>query len=187
LLSSQFFRHPDRGSLSHNHIHEQPLFLVRLEGKQDFGVPNGNPPLLEERLRSRVQVEQSHRVCKRRSTLADALGDLILGEAEIAMEPLVRAGLLDWIEILALEVFDKRELKDLAIACRPDNRRGFGELELARGTPAAFTGDKFVGVAHLPNDERLNDAAFPDALHQFLEMLASKLLSWLERAGCNLI
>ena len=144
MLSGQFFSHPDRGSLPHNHIHEQPLFLVRLEGKQDFGMADGNPPLFEERLRTRVQVEKPHRVCNRRAALADALGDLILGETEIAMEPFVRAGLLDWIQILALEVLDERELKHLAIARRSDNRWGFGELELARGTPAAFTGDKFV-------------------------------------------
>ena len=117
MLSGQFLRHPDRGALPHDNIHQQPLFLVRLEGKQDFGVPNGDSPLLEERLRIRVQVKKPHGVGDRGSALADAFGDLILGETEIAMEPFVGAGLFDGIEIFALEVLDQRELEHLAIAC----------------------------------------------------------------------
>ena len=150
-------------------------------------MPDGNSSLLEERLRSGVQVEKPYGVRDRRSALANAFGDLILGETEIAMEPFVRAGLLDGIQIFALEVFDQSELENLAIAGCANDRRRLDKLELASGAPAAFTGNKFVLVAYLPDDERLDNAAFPNALDKFLEMLAAKLLSWLERARCNLI
>src|SRR5262245_43117014 len=117
---------------------------------------NGNPPLFEERLRTWVQVEQPHGICNRGSAFANAFGDLVLGQAEIAMEPLVCACLLDRIEIFALEVLDKSEFKHLAIACRAYDRWGLGELEFARGPPAAFPGDQFVLIVHLANDERLD-------------------------------
>ncbi len=187
LLSRQLFRHPDRCALPHNDIHQQPLLLVRLEGKQDFSMPDGDSPLFEERLRTRLQVEKPHGIRDRRSAFADAFGDLILGESEIAMEAFVGAGLLDGIEIFTLEILDESELQHLAIACRADDCWSFGELEFARGTPAPFTSDEFVLVAYLPNDERLDDATLPNALYEFLEMLAAKLLPWLKRARCNLI
>jgi hypothetical protein len=187
LLSGQLFRHPNGCALPHNDIHQQSLLLVRLEGKQDFSMPDGDSPLFEERLRTRVQVEKPHGVRDRRSAFADAFGDLILGESEIAMEAFVGAGLLDGIEIFALKIFDESELQHLAIACRANDCWSFGEFEFARGTPAAFTSDEFVLVAYPSNDERLDDATLPNALYEFLEMLTAKLLPWLQRARCNLI
>ena len=119
--------------------------------------------------------------------LPTRLGDVVLGQAEIAMEPFVRAGLLDRIEVLALEVLDQREFEHLSIARLANDGRGLGELKLTRGAPPTLTGDQFVFVADLSDDQRLDDATLTNAFDQLLQVLAAKLLPRLKGARRDLV
>ena len=148
---------------------------------------DGEPLLLEEGLDFRGQVEEAHRVGDGGPALADALGDVFLGEAEVFVQALVGGGLFNGIEILALEILDEGELEDLAVGGFPDDDRSFPELEFGGGTPAAFAGDELVLGAHFADDEGLDDAALADALDEFLQVLDAEIGPRLERAGNDLV
>ena len=67
------------------------------------------------------EFEEAEEVCDRGAVLAGALGHLLLGEAELAGEALVGAGLLDRIEVLALEVLDDGDLHRLLVGDLTDD------------------------------------------------------------------
>jgi len=163
------------------------LFLVGFEGEQHLGMAHRNAPLFEKRLSVRLEVQKPHGVCYRGAALANALGDVVLSQAEIAVEPFVGAGLFDGIEIFALEIFNQREFKHLPVACLTDDGRGLSEAKFPRSAPSTFPGDEFVFVTDLSNDEGLDDAAFANAFDQFLQVLATKFLPWLKGAWRDLI
>ena len=82
-----------------------------LETEQGAGVAHREPLVLDH-LADRVrELQQADRVRDRAAILADALGDLVLRQAELVDEPLVRRRLFDRTEVGALKVLDERALE----------------------------------------------------------------------------
>ena len=91
------------------------------------------------------------------------------------------------LKVFALEVLDQRQLEDFPVARLSDYRRGLGDPKLARGPPPALASNELILVIDPSNDQRLDDAAFANAVDQFLQVLAAKFLPRLERARRNLV
>src|SRR3979490_208914 len=120
-----------------------------LKGKQHLGMAYRKAPLFEKGLSVRLQIQKPHGVCNRGAAFANALRNLVLGEAEIVVEPFVGASFFDGVEVLALEVFNQGEFEHFSVACLAHDCRGFGEPKFSSGAPSALAGDKFVLVTDL--------------------------------------
>jgi hypothetical protein len=101
-----------------------------LEAEQRAGVAHRQPAILDHRADRLRQLEQADRVGHRRAILADPVGDLVGGQRELLDQPLVGQGLLDRVQVGALEVLDQRALEGLARCRRPGSPPG------RRGVPA---------------------------------------------------
>ena len=80
--------------------------------------------LTDHALDRRWQGEQPQGVADRGSAPAGPWRDLLMGQAEVLDELLVRAGFLERVELLALEVLDQRLLERRAVVGLPDRARG---------------------------------------------------------------
>ena len=96
--------------------------------------------------------------------------DLVLGQAELLVELAERVGLLDRIEVLALDVLDERQLELLAIGQLADH--GWNALEAGEaGRPdATLAGHDPVAVERFRDEDRLEDAVIGDAGRQGFEV-----------------
>ncbi len=117
----------------------------------------------------RVEVEQAQRVGDGRARLADALGDALLGEPELVDELAVGEGLVDRVEVGALDVLDERDLELVAIRELADERRDALEAREPGGAHAALAGDELVAVERLGDEDRLQHAVLADARGELLE------------------
>lgn len=184
----EFLELADGGVLAQGHVAEEALFVVGFEAEKDFGVADGEALLCDVRADFGGEIEEADGVGDRGAAASDARGDFLLGEGELAGEAGVGLGLLDGVEIGALEVFDERELEDLSVGSLADDGGRVGEAEACGGAPAALAGDELVTRAGrgFPEDERLDDALGPDGLDQLVEVGLAEFLARLERAGSDL-
>jgi hypothetical protein len=100
------------------------------EAEEDLGVADGELTGAEGVEKLGSELEEAEGVGDGGAAATDLLGDLILGQAELGLELGVAGGLLERIEVLALEVLDEGELEDLAIGGDPfddGNLREAGE------------------------------------------------------------
>ena len=115
------------------------------------------------------ELEQAQEVGDRGAVLAGALRHLLLGEAEFAGEALVGAGLLDGIEILALEVLDDGDLHGLLVGDLADDGGDGGFAGALGGEPAALSGDELEASADGADGDGLDDAGDLDGFGEFVE------------------
>ena len=83
----------------------------------------------------RRKFEQSQQVGDMAARLVDELGQRVLGMAEIADQPPIGLGLLDRVEVLALDILDQRDLERLGIVEFADDRPALRAA--ARAAPRA--------------------------------------------------
>ena len=149
------------------------------------GVALGDPALADGLLDGRVEVEEAQRVRDGRAGLADALGHLFLGEAELVDQLAVGMGLLDRIEVLALDVLDEGELELVARRELAHDRRHPLEPGQLRCPDAALAGDELVAVERLGDEDRLDDAVVADARREALELRDVEALARLVRVPAD--
>ena len=123
------------------------------------GMASGEAALLEEFLNRRFEFEQADGVGDCGPILSGAFSDLLLREMEFVDEALEGVGLLDRVEILALEIFDQRHFKCEVLRDIAKDDRNAVHIGTLGGTPTAFPGNELVAIGDLANDERLNDTA----------------------------
>src|SRR5439155_20050569 len=99
--------------------------------------------------------------------------DLIVRQTEFVGQALVRSRFVDGIEILALDIFDERQLEDLPI--RVDwyvahNDRHLEQARALRGAPSALARDDSIEIANPLHQNRLNDAVLLDGPCELVEL-----------------
>src|SRR2546422_4399761 len=140
-----------------------------LDGEEGPAVALGQPALIDGELHFFGKIQQAHGVRDRYPAAADGLGDLLLGEPEFGAEPAIRPGPFHWIEVLAPDILDQRDLERLPIRDLPDDRRDGGEAGgLGRPKPA-LPGDDLVPSVGRPRHDRLEDAVPSDRSHELIE------------------
>ena len=98
--------------------------------------------------------------------LPDPARDLVVGQAEVLDELLVRGGLLERVELVAVEVLDERLLERGGVVGLADQRRDRLEADPPGRPPAALTRDQLVAVAHRAHEHRLEHADLADRVGQ---------------------
>jgi hypothetical protein len=112
--------------------------------------------------------------------------DLLLGQT--AFEELLEAlGLLDRVEVGALEVLDERQLEHHVVADPfADDRGDHRKADGLRGAPPAFAGDQLIAPRRGADDDGLQDAVRADARLELGERLGSENAAWLEGVRSDL-
>ena len=86
-----------------------------LEGQQKLRVPGCQQPARKQLLDLFRQLQDAERVRNRRPALADALRDILLGDAELILEQSIPLGLLDDVQVFPLDVLHHAHLCGLAV------------------------------------------------------------------------
>ena len=102
---------------------------------------------------------------------------------EILLEPL---GLLDRVQVAALDVLDQRRLEDLLVVEFHDVDWHFRESGGLGSAEPPFAGDELIAVLGRPNDQWLQHAVGLDALRERLRLIVVEPLSRLIRVELNL-
>ena len=133
------------------------------------------------------QAQETQRIAHRTGRLTtNALADLLKREVELIAQLEIRCGGLDSIEVLALDIFDKRELELVLIRQRAHQCRDFLQPRLGSSSVAPLTShnDIFAFVIR-GNDDRLQHTMNTDRLSELIEQRFVKHPTWLGRVRHN--
>ena len=130
----------------------------------------------------RMQLKNAQEVRDGGAIFTDFHRSFFLGEIEILDQLAVAERFLDWVEILALEIFDEGELENFAIVRFADEDGELGEAGDLGGAPATFTGDQFIRAVAGTNDERLKNPLLFDGVSEFLDRIFGEIFAGLEWA-----
>jgi hypothetical protein len=146
---------------------------------------DGESAIANVGLEVRGEPEQSQRIGDGGPAFPDFGRGFVLLQFELFDQLGEAVGLLDGVEVFALEILDEREFQYFAIVGFTDNDGNFREAGDPRSAPASFAGDQFVGVALGPDDEGLDNALFLDGVGQFPQGFLIEFLARLKRAGAD--
>src|SRR4051794_2338172 len=101
--------------------------------------------------------------------------------AEIVDQAVIRLGLFDRVEILALDILDERDLESLGIAEFAYDDGHFVEPCTLRCSPASLASHDLIALAMRPHDDRLDQPTRSDRFGEFLESRFTEMTTWLAR------
>ena len=133
------------------------------------------------------EVEQPDQVRDRRAVEAEAAGKFFLGAAVPGQVVAEGAGLLERVEVLALEVLDHRQLADPLVVEVEDPGGDLVELRLDAGAQPSLAGDELVAVVDRPDQDRLEHAVLAERVGQGGDLGRVELAAGLERVRVDLI
>ncbi len=130
---------------------------------------------------------QGHGFGDRRTGAADFLGDVVVRVIEMVGQALQAVGFFEGREVLALEIFDERELEGFGVV---GDFLDAGQLVQAgglRGVVAALAGNDVIGVfaRHVAHQQRLEHALFANGIGQLGDVADE--FARLIRIGPNLL
>src|SRR6188472_3742527 len=91
---------------------------------------------------SGLQRQHSQQICDRRAVFSYDVGHLLLRQSELVDEPLVALGLLERVEIGALEILDERQGEHRPVVEVSDDGGDLGPAEPADRAQATLTSDE---------------------------------------------
>jgi hypothetical protein len=152
--------------------------------KERPGVTSRELSINHKLLDGRRQLKQAKCIGDHGPALSNPRGHLLVGQPEVLDELLVRRSFLNRVEVLAVEVLDKR-LGDTGdfVGCPHE---GWDTLEPGPSgcSPPSFASDDLVVViAQIPDEDRLEDADLPDRSGEGGQSLFIELNARLVRIG----
>ena len=149
-----------------------------MSGRQDAG---GDAALDQGR-----QLEQPQRVGDLRPGPSDPAGQLVVGAAEVLQQLVVGVGLLQRVELGAVQVLQQGVAQHDVVAARPHDRRQLGQTGLAGGPHPPLTHDQLVALtAERTHDHGLQQAHLADGVHQLGHRVLVEDLARLARVGLH--
>ena len=103
--------------------------------------------------------------------LVDQLADLVLAVAMLLDQLPIALGLLDRVQILALDILDQRDLGGRRIVDLADDRRDGVQPRPLRRPPAALAGDDLDSRRRRAQQDRLQHASLGNRFGQLVERL----------------
>lgn len=163
----------------------EPLLLLRvLDREQRPGVTGGQHPGRDPPLDRRSQLQQTQRVGHLGPRAADPVGQLVVGAVEVLEQLVVGGGLLQRVELGAVEVLQQRVEEKLFVLGGPHDGGDGLQARLAAGAPPALAHDQLVTAgAQLADHDRLEEADLLDGGDQFGEGVLVEDLPGLARVG----
>lgn len=122
-----------------------------------------------------IETQQTQSVADRYAVFTCALRCFFLCQMKFLDQPVERGGLLDGIQILALQIFDECDLDGFLIRDVMHDRRDAVQAGKLRCAPTAFAGKEFVTLRPFPaHDDGLNDASLANGIRELIERFRRK-------------
>ena len=137
------------------------------ERQKTPGVSRGKAALGDELLKIGGELQQADGIDDGRAIFTGAVADIFRGEIELGGHALEGDGRFDGVQILSLNVLDKRDFEEMIVGDVLHDNRNCREACEFRRAPAAFAGYKLVAVACFADNQGLNNAVGADGLRQF--------------------
>ena len=185
-LADQLLGRADREVVLHDAARGLDLLGGLLEAEEDLGVAGVDLPLGKVAEHLAVELEETDGVGDGGAGLAEALGDGVLRQLEVAHQRGDAQGLVDRVEVGALQVLDEGEHGTGGVADIEDAGGDDLDAKVAERAQAALTGDELEALADLADDDRLDEALGPDGLRELLDGGVVKLASGLAGVGHHL-
>ncbi|MGB8438214.1 MAG: hypothetical protein WCE26_02400 [Candidatus Acidiferrales bacterium] len=181
------YGHPASGDTSG----EGEAFLGIRNRQQRTTVPRREPAFLEQILDRVFELEQADGVRYGGAVLAGALSHLLLGEMEFVNQALKGVGLLDGVEILALEVLNEGHFERHFLGHVADYNRHTAEAGSLGGAPPALAGNQLIAISDASDDERLDDSTRAnragELVERFLAEAGARLVgAWINQVNIDL-
>ncbi len=133
-------------------------------------------------LHGKRQLEQADRVADLGARPPDAARELLLGDAEVREQLLVRRRLLERVQLGAVQVLEQGVAQQVLVGRVADDRGDRGEPGLARGTGATLAHDELVrAVTDVAHDDGLQHAELADAVDELGEIVGVEVRARLTR------
>jgi hypothetical protein len=120
---------------------EGHLLLSGFETEEGARVAHGEALLGEKLLYLEGKAEEAEHVGDGGAVLACPLGNLVVGEMKFAVEAIKGVGYFDRVEVLALDVFDKRNFHEAIVGKFLDDDGHFMKAGNAGGAESALSSD----------------------------------------------
>jgi hypothetical protein len=150
----------------------------------------GRHPTLHER----GELEQAQGVGDLGPRPADPASQLLLRAAEVVEQLLIGRGLLEGVELAAVEVLQEGVSQEVVLLGDLDDRRDDVLARLARGTPAPLAHDELeaglpvLGLGRDPShDDRLEDADLADRVHELGQLVLVEDRARLARVRADVV
>ena len=171
------------------------------ERQQGPRVPGRQHPGSDPAGDQRRQLEQPQGVGDLRPRAADPGGELVVGAAEVLEQLLVCRGLLERVQLAAVQVLQEGVAQQVVVVGLLDDGRDGGLAGLLGGPPATLTHDELVehalgGVVELvrpltcgngPDDDGLEHPDLADRVHQLGHVVLVEDRPGLARVGPDLL
>ena len=151
-----------------DHAGGQPVLeLGVLDGEQRAGVAGRQDAGGDLALDRRPELEQPDRVADLGPGAADPRGQLLVGAAEVLEELLVGRGLLERVQLRAVQVLQQRVAQHGGVVGVADDRGDGGQPGLLRGPQPALPHHQLVAVrTGAPHHDGLEQPDLADRVHQ---------------------
>jgi hypothetical protein len=157
-------------------------FLAVSYGEKGAAVTRAKPAFFKQIKNRPFKLEKPKSISDGGTVLSGTVCNLFLCKVKLIGETLECVGLLDRVEVLALEVFNEGHLESHGVRHVPNHYRNAGETSFLSSTPATFTCDELVAGSNSADDERLDDSARLDRTRKFVERFFAEAGSRLIRA-----
>jgi hypothetical protein len=142
-------------------------------------VTGGKLSLFEQFQDCFLKLEEPKRIGNRCAVLAGALRNLFLRKVKFIGKTLKRVGLLDRVEVLALEVFNQGHFKSHVIGDVSNHDRDATETSSLGRAPASLACNELVPGADSADYKRLNNSAGTNRARKFVERFFAEARSGL--------
>ncbi len=158
-----------------------------VETEQRPGMTGGQHTGRDPPLHGDGQVQQPDGVADDRATAADALRELVVGDAEFLEQLLVGSSLLQRIELGAVDVLQQRVAQHGVVGCAAHYGRDGLEAGGGRRAQAALAHHQLVAVGDAPHHHRLQHPELAHRVGQFGERVLVEDLARLLGVGLDLV
>ncbi len=172
---------PDQRQLAPGHLLRQSLALLRVVDLHEFvGVGQGVFAQGHQRADLVRCIGEPEAVLEVPLVLADLVGQLADAVPVVADHAVVHRRLVEWRDVLALQVLDDRDLERRVVVDVLDEGGDGREPGDRRGAPATLTRDQLIAVrSDGTNEDRLEHAMLADRCGQLIERLLVVHQAWL--------
>ena len=169
--------------LDHGGNQQHPLRAVLFKRQDGPGVAGTEFALLQQLLFVGGQVQQAQGVGHVGAALAQPLRQGLLGVAVAVHQVAEGLGLLQPGQVLALQVFDQRQLGQLPRVQLPHQSRHLFQPRGLGRPPAAFAGGDHIAALPFHHHQGLHDPVLTDGGGQLLQLFRVEELAGLVRVG----
>ena len=178
-------RRTHRKPLTDNLLRRIELLIAVGHRQQRSRVTHVELTRLQQRLDAIRQLQKPQQIADRRATPADCFSCLLVGQAELPNQAVQGFRFFEWIQVLALDVFDERHRNGCIVLNVTHDRRYLLQPCHLGCTPAALAGNDFIALRcaifflQRPRNYGLHHTLGLYRRSQILQRILADIIAWL--------